>query len=143
MKNLKRLVYLKFARKLSRNSQSIPVPSIISSNSSVEGNIESSGIVHIDGKLKGNINCDELIIGVKGYIKGEITAQKLYVYGTLEGNADVDTIFIAKSAKLIGDTSHNSISIEPGAYIDGRCHRKGAEVVSLPAETKNRKQASV
>ena len=63
MKNLRRLIYLKFARRLSRNSQSIPVPSIISNNSSFEGNIESSGIIHIDGRYKGNINCEELIIG--------------------------------------------------------------------------------
>lgn len=131
MKNLKRLIYLKFARRLSRNSQSIPVPSIISNNSSVEGNIESSGIVHIDGNLVGNIHCDELVIGVKGCIKGEVKAQNLYIYGTLEGNADVDTIFIAKTAKLLGDSIHNVISIEPGAYLEGRCRRKGADIISM------------
>ena len=112
MKNLRRLIYLKFARRLSRNSQSIPVPSIISNNSSFEGNIESSGIIHIDGRYKGNINCEELIIGVKGFVQGEIKTQRLYIYGVLEGNAEVDSLFIAKTAKLQGDITHNSISIE-------------------------------
>lgn len=79
MKNLKRLIYLKFARRLSRNSQTIPVPSIISNNSSVEGNIESSGIVHIDGNLNGNIHCDELVIGVKVVSKVK-SKPKIYIF---------------------------------------------------------------
>ena len=43
----------------------------------------------------------------------------------------VDNMFVAKSAKLIGDVVHNSIAIEPGAYIDGHCLRQGAPI---PAE---------
>ena len=32
---------------------------------------------------------------------------------------------------MVGDATHNSIAIEPGAYIDGHCMRAGAPI---PAE---------
>lgn len=131
MKRLKRLLFLKVARKLSRNDTSVPVPTIISENTSIKGDVISDGIIHIDGSVEGDINCSELVIGIKGTVKGCVTAQNLRLYGTLQGKALVDNLFVSKSAKLIGDATHNSIAIEPGAYIDGHCMRSGAPI---PAE---------
>ncbi|MFV0626396.1 MAG: polymer-forming cytoskeletal protein [Alphaproteobacteria bacterium] len=132
MKNLKRKLYLTFARRMSKSdSEAVPVPSIISANTKVVGNISSKGIIHIDGKVEGDITCEELIVGVKGSVKGEVTVNNLQIYGVLQGKAKVDSLFIAKTAKLIGDATHNSIAIEPGAYIDGHCSRatSGAAIV--------------
>lgn len=131
MKKIKRLIYLKLARRLSRSSTGAPVPSIISENTKVSGDIISEGIVHVDGHLEGDISCDELVIGMKGVVTGTVTANTIQLYGTLNGKASADNLFIAKSAKLIGDATHNTIAIEPGAYVDGRCIRKGAPI---PAE---------
>ena len=49
----------------------------------------------------------------------------------MQGKAVVDKLFVAKTAKLLGDATHNQIAIEPGAYIDGHCIRAGAPI---PAE---------
>jgi cytoskeletal protein CcmA (bactofilin family) len=131
MKKLRRLIYLKLARRLSKSTSGAPVPSIISEATRINGDIVSDGIVHIDGTITGDISCDELIIGMKGSVEGTITANNLQLYGTLKGKVFVDSLFIAKSAKLIGDAVHNTIAIEPGAYIDGHCIRQGGPI---PAE---------
>ncbi len=131
MKKIKRLLYLKLARRLSRSTTGAPVPSIISENTRLKGDIISDGIVHIDGQVEGDISCDELIIGVKGTVIGSVNANNLQLYGLLNGKASADNLFIAKSAKLIGDATHNTIAIEPGAYVDGHCMRMGAPI---PAE---------
>lgn len=131
MKKIKRLIYLKLARRLSRSSTGAPVPSIISENSKIKGDIISDGIVHVDGRVEGDISCDELIIGVKGQVVGSVNANNLQLYGVLSGKATVDNLFIAHTAKMIGDASHNTIAIEPGAYVDGHCIRIGAPI---PAE---------
>ncbi len=131
MKKLKRLIYLKLARRLSRSTTGAPVPSIVSENTKIKGDIISDGIIHVDGQVEGDISCDELIIGVKGSVTGSITSNILQLYGSLKGKALVDNLFIAKSAKLIGDAAHNTIAIEPGAYIDGHCIRQGGPI---PAE---------
>ena len=131
MKKLKKLLYLKLARRLSRSSTGAPVPSIISENARLKGDIISEGIVHIDGQIEGDISCEELVIGVKGMVVGSVTANNIQLYGVLNGKASADNLFIAKSAKLIGDATHNTIAIEPGAYVDGHCMRLGAPI---PAE---------
>ena len=125
MKKFKRLLYLKLARRLSRSTTGAPVPSIISENTRLKGDII------IDGQVEGDISCDELIIGIKGAVVGSVNANNLQLYGILNGKAVADNLFIAKSAKLIGDASHNTIAIEPGAYVDGHCMRIGAPI---PAE---------
>ncbi len=124
MKKLKRLIYVKLARRLSRSTTGAPVPTIISENSKIMGNIVSEGIVHVDGHIEGDITCEELVIGVKGSVHGEIKVANLQLFGLLKGKAEVNDLFVAKSAKLLGDASHNTIAIEPGAYIDGCCLRK-------------------
>lgn len=131
MKKLKRLIYLKFARSLNKNMSDVPVPTIISENSRVNGDIISNAILHVDGHVEGDITCDELVIGSKGVVEGSVVVKSLQLYGTLNGKASAEKIFIAKSAKLIGDATHVSIAIEPGAYIDGRCMRVGDPI---PAE---------
>lgn len=130
MKNLKRMLYLKFAR-MNKQSPSVPVPSIISENTQVKGDIISNGIIHIDGRVEGDVTCDELVIGIKGAVIGSVNVTNLHLYGILQGKAVVDKLFVSKSAKLLGDATHNSIAIEPGAYIDGHCMRAGAPI---PAE---------
>lgn len=123
MKNLKRLLFLKVARKLSKNDNSIPVPTIISANTKVKGDIVCDGILQIDGHVQGDVSCSELVIGLKGSLTGGANVKDLHLYGTLRGKTVAENLFVSKTAKLIGDATHTSIAIEPGAYIDGHCMR--------------------
>ena len=144
MKNFKRKLYLTFARRMSKSdSEAIPVPSIISVNTKVVGNVTSKGIIHIDGKVEGDVTCEELIIGVKGSVIGSVVSNNLQIYGLLQGKAKVDSLFIAKTAKVIGDATHNSIAIEPGAYIDGHCSRSVANVSTPQVENKEEEKQLV
>ena len=125
MKRLKRLLSVKIARRMNQ-ATSVPVPSIISEGTKVKGDIFSDGTIHVDGKVEGDVNCGQLIIGVRGSVSGSVSAGDLHLYGSLSGKAMVDSLFVAKTAKLTGDATHNSIAIEPGAYIDGHCIRSGS-----------------
>ena len=51
MGNLKRMVYLKFARRVGSNSNTAPVPSIIGEGTEFKGDFKSGGTIHIDGNL--------------------------------------------------------------------------------------------
>ena len=121
MKKFRRMLYLKIAR-MGRGSNA-PVPSIVSFGTKIKGNILGGDVIHIDGRLEGNVICEELIIGLKGQVVGQVKAKSLSVYGTLQGTAEADNIFIAGGAHLIGDAMHKTIAIEPGAFIEGRCIR--------------------
>ena len=117
----RRMLYLKIAR-MSRGSNT-PVPSIISFGTKIKGNILSGDVIHIDGTLEGNIMCEELIIGSRGHVYGQIKAKTLSIYGLLQGSAEAENVMIAKGARVTGDIAHQSIAVEPGALVDGRCLR--------------------
>ena len=119
MSSLRRLIYLKIAR-MSRGS-STPVPCIISYDTKIKGDILGGDTIHIDGKLEGNILCNEVIIGTRGYILGDIRAKKLSVYGTVNGTIDTEELFVANNARLVGNSYYNKIALEPGAYVEGNC----------------------
>ena len=135
MKKFKRTVYLRLARTFGRNDTGNPVPTIIGENTKVTGDIQSNGILHIDGTVEGDISCDELVIGVKGTVLGTVSVQSMHLYGSLQGKAVVDSLFIAKTARLVGDATHNTIAIEPGAYIDGHCVREKTQLIATEAIT--------
>lgn len=119
MSSLRRLIYLKIAR-MSRGSNT-PVPSIISYDTKIKGDIWGGDTIHIDGKLEGNIMCNEVIIGTRGYISGDIKAKSISVYGTISGTIETEDLFVANNARLIGNAYYNKIAMEPGAYIEGSC----------------------
>ena len=119
MRSLRRLIYLKIAR-MSRGSNT-PVPSIISYETKIKGDIWGGETIHIDGKLEGNIMCNEVIIGTRGYIMGDIKAKSLSVYGTVNGTIDTEELFVANNTRLIGNAYYAKIALEPGAYVEGNC----------------------
>lgn len=118
-KSLRRMIYLKIAR-MSRGSNT-PVPSVISYDTKIKGDIWGGDTIHIDGKLEGNIMCNEVIIGTRGYIVGDIKAKTLNIYGTVNGVIETEDLFVANNARLIGSAHYNKIALEPGAYVEGNC----------------------
>ncbi len=131
----RRMLYLKIAR-MSRGSNT-PVPSIISFGTKIKGNILSGDVIHIDGNLEGNVMCEELIIGSRGHVYGQIKAKNLSIYGLLQGSAEAENVMIAKGARVMGDILHESIAVEPGALIEGRCVRvqknESSKTIQMPA----------
>jgi cytoskeletal protein CcmA (bactofilin family) len=99
------------------------VPSIISADLTIEGNLVSSGEVQVDGNVHGDIRCKALIVGIKGQVTGEVNAQTVRLHGAVKGMVRAKSVFLASSARMAGDVEHESLAIEPGAYMEGHCKR--------------------
>ena len=124
MRKLRRILFLKLARVM-RGEKNV-VPCIISAGTKIVGNINDGDIIHIDGKLEGDVCCKELIIGPTGSVKGNITAKTLELFGELNGTLTVESLSIASTARFIGDSVYKTIAIEPGAVLIGSCNSKEA-----------------
>jgi cytoskeletal protein CcmA (bactofilin family) len=113
-------------------------PSIIGSNCSLTGDIASEGEVHIDGKVVGDVRCEILVIGESGSVTGEINAETVRVLGAVTGQINSHSIELAKTARILGDITHDSLSVEAGAYVEGRFNRlDGSKAVAeIPAPAK-------
>ena len=99
------------------------VPSIISRDLVITGDLNSDGEVQIDGKVIGDICTKTLLIGRTANIKGEIIADAVSVHGNVDGQIKAHTVTLAKTAHVIGDILHVDLSIETGAFLEGLCKR--------------------
>ena len=99
------------------------VPSIVSADLAIEGNLTSTGEVQVDGSVSGDIRCKALIVGVKGSVVGEVVAQTVRMHGSIKGMVRAKSVFLASTARMAGDVEHESLAIEPGAYLEGHCRR--------------------
>ena len=124
MRKLRRVLFLKLAR-IMRGEKNV-VPCIISAGTKIVGNINDGDVIHIDGKLEGDVCCKELIIGPTGSVKGNITAKTLELFGELNGTLTVESLSIASTARFVGDSVYKTIAIEPGAVLIGSCNSKDA-----------------
>lgn len=97
------------------------VPSIISADMVLRGNISSAGEVQLDGALEGDIKAIMLIVGEKASVKGEIVCENVTVRGRVEGGIRAKQVALAATAHIIGDILHSSLSVESGAHFEGNC----------------------
>lgn len=119
MRKFRKVLFLKLAR-LMRGEKSI-VPCIISAGTKIVGNVTDGDVIHIDGRIEGDIICKELVIGATGEVLGNVEAKSVELYGTLNGTLKAENLFIAGSAKFVGDSVYKTIAIEPGAVLVGKC----------------------
>ncbi|MDP2697816.1 polymer-forming cytoskeletal protein [Thalassospira sp.] len=97
--------------------------SIINADLRVSGDLISDSDVQVDGFVDGDIRTRNLTIGQTGEVRGEIVADRIRVCGTIHGQIRAKDVSLADSAKVIGDILHESLSIEPGAHLEGHCRR--------------------
>lgn len=107
--------------KRSSSMKSAGVPSIISADVILRGNINSGGEVQLDGVLEGDIKSSMLIVGEKASVKGEIICENVIVRGRVEGGIRAKQVALAATAHIVGDILHSSLSVESGAHFEGNC----------------------
>lgn len=110
-----------------------PAPSIISADMVIQGSINSTGDVQIDGRLEGDVRSAGLVIGDQAEIQGEISAEEVNVRGKVMGRIRARRVLLAATAHVEGDILHEALSVEAGAFFEGNCRHSDNPVVDNPA----------
>jgi len=96
------------------------ISTLIGEGCLIEGNIKAPSYVRIDGQLTGDIFIDEgLILGEKGLILGNVITKEMVVYGTINGNIQVNSLEIKSSGKITGEIRAQTLTVETGAIYNG------------------------
>ncbi len=106
------------------STKSKPMPSIISTDLKITGDIDTSGDLQVEGHIIGNIRAHLLTIGENALIEGEIFADDVTVHGKVKGTLRGLKVRLSSSARVDGDIVHKTISIESGAHFEGSVNRK-------------------
>lgn len=101
--------------------------STIGSGSSFEGKFYISGSLRIDGKFEGEIRTDEeLIVGVTGKVKTDISAKSVVIAGTVIGNISAEEeVRLLETGKVLGDITAPAVSMQNGVVVLGHVEITG------------------
>ncbi|WP_233061499.1 bactofilin family protein [Parvularcula mediterranea] len=97
------------------------VPSLISADMVIRGEVRSEGEVQFDGEIDGDIYAKGLVIGEGATVRGEVIAEKVKVAGTVEGRVRATRVELTASSIVKGDIIHTALMIEAGARFEGSC----------------------
>jgi len=89
----------------------------------VEGSINASSDIRIDGEIKGNLICQgKLILGERGKIVGEIECANALIEGEIRGKVVVSGLLQAKETAIIeGEIYADKLDVNSGAVVNGSC----------------------
>ncbi len=96
------------------------VPSIISPDLKIVGDLKCSGDIQIDGTIEGSVKGNQIIIGEQAKVEGSIVAETVRIFGTVNGRVRAKTVHLDKTGRVIGDIAHETLAIEAGAYFEGQ-----------------------
>ena len=98
-------------------------PSLLGKEIKIIGKISSKGALQLDGDLEGEITASKLVIEKSAKVIGSVTSDDLVIKGRIIGPVFGKKVRFGSSARVEGDTFHETIAIEDGAYYEGSIKR--------------------
>ena len=96
------------------------ISTLISEGCIVDGNIKAPAYARIDGQITGDVIVDEgLIVGEKASVQGNVITREMVVYGTINGNLQVNSLEIKATGKITGEIRTQTLVVENGAVYNG------------------------
>jgi len=141
----------KKAKGKKHQSPNVHFDTLISSKTQIQGDLQFSGGLHIDGLIRGTIRAEEdseAIVRISdiGEIDGDVIAPHIIVNGTVHGDVYASKhIELAPNASIKGNVYYHLIEMAMGAEVNGnlvhhkepvsiRHHESGESEIELKPE---------
>ncbi len=101
------------------------IDTLVGQNSVFKGDLEFTGGLRVDGKIKGNViatddSSSTLVLSELGEIEGNVTVPHVIINGTIKGNVSSGgRVELQSKAQIIGDVHYRAVEMELGATING------------------------
>ena len=97
---------------------------LISTGTTLKGDINSNSDLRIDGTIIGNIRGNaKIIIGSSGVVEGDIEGNQADITGKVTGNIKIkDLLQLRGECNITGNLNAGKLQIEPTATFNGQCH---------------------
>ncbi len=108
----------------------------VDATSELEGRLSCKETLRIDGRIKGEVSCEKMVlVGEGARVYASIAADEVQIMGVVEGNiAARRKITLERTAVVTGDLTTPGIVIEEGAKLRGRIVIGSDAVSALDAE---------
>jgi cytoskeletal protein CcmA (bactofilin family) len=114
-----------------RKQSAARIDTLIGRTASVQGDIEFSGGLHIDGRVTGNVRATPgaaaaLSVSEHGLVEGSVSAPQVVLNGRVNGDiAATERVVLGAKAQVRGNVHYGVIEMALGAEISGKLVPRG------------------
>jgi len=125
------------------------ITTLLGRGATFEGKLTFEGTVRIDGRFKGEVFSDDvLVIGDGAIVEAQIDVGEVIIQGTVVGNITAKrSIEIHAPGRVKGDLHTPSLQIDKGVIFEGRSFMEAAQanrpVAAVPAAQQQQKPQPV
>ena len=130
-----------------KSNKPSPIDSLIGAGTTIEGDVNFTGGLRIDGNVKGNVKAlgnkaGTLVVSELAKVEGEIEVSHVVINGTVAGPVRAkEYVELLPKARVTGNVSYKSIEIHVGAIVMGQlvyeAPAKSEKVVELKPASNN------
>lgn len=106
-----------------KKNTKIILSTIIGKKSKIDGDLNITGGLRIDGEITGNVMTDSfLTLSKNGFIKANVMARECLISGRVIGDVVVeDVLEIGETGRIDGSIKAGKLIINSGAVFNGNC----------------------
>jgi cytoskeletal protein CcmA (bactofilin family) len=107
--------------------------SILATDFQITGSLRSTGEIHIDGIVNGEVMATAIMVGQSGTVIGDLIADRVTVAGTVHGTITASSVALMKTARVHADMRCHEFTTAPGAILELQGQSAAAgELVEAP-----------
>ena len=124
-----------------RKQSSTRIDTLLGKTATLNGDLEFSGGLHLDGRVNGNVSSNAtdggaLSVSESGFIEGNVEVTNIVMNGTVNGDMHArDRLQLGGSARVNGNVHYGVIEMAPGAVITGKLIPLGGKDQAASSET--------
>ena len=117
-------------KKQSPRAKAGAADTLISKEAKIVGDMNFTGVLYVDGYVKGDICSDEfenslLTIGQNGCVEGEINVPHIMIFGKVKGDVHaLEHVELMSDARIEGNVYYKLIEMAMGAEVNGQMVHK-------------------
>jgi cytoskeletal protein CcmA (bactofilin family) len=109
-----------------RKVTSTRIDTLLGKTANLQGDLEFSGGLHLDGRVNGNVRSNAadggaLSVSESGFIEGNVEVTNIVMNGTVNGDMYArDRLVLGEKARVNGNVHYGVIEMASGAVITGK-----------------------
>jgi cytoskeletal protein CcmA (bactofilin family) len=123
-----------------RKQTSTRIDTLLGKSATLNGDLEFSGGLHLDGRVNGNVRSNAsdggaLSVSESGFIEGTVEVTNIVMNGTVNGDMHArERLVLGGKARVNGNVHYGVIEMAPGAVITGKLIPLGEAASRAAAE---------
>lgn len=107
---------------MSEKSSTLP-PLAILGQAVLEGYVEYPGTIVVEGTIRGDVRCSNILITESGSAEGTICAETVTIIGEASGSIYANQVTLKTACSVTAEIFHRKLILENGCYFEGKSRR--------------------